>query len=145
MDRRSFLAWAASASLGASGCFVLYTAAEALSPPSRSIDGTTKVGPLTVARLADLVPGTPLATEYGGEPIFVVKSKGGGLQVFSAACPHVRCKLAFNNRTREFDCPCHGSAFSIDGVRLRGPAPRNMVAATFRVVDGDVVVYGFEA
>lgn len=141
-DRRSFLVWAAGISLGASAFFAVTTAVQAMLPPSRSIDGRTKPGKTTVARVDDLEVGTPLLTEYGDEPIFVLKT-GRGVEVFSAACTHVRCTLRFNPSTREFDCPCHGSSFTLDGVRLRGPAPRNMVAADFEISGGEVVVSGF--
>lgn len=142
VDRRSFLVWAAGISLGASGFFAVTTAIQAMLPPARSIDGKTKLGKVVVARVEDLESGTPLLTEYGDEPVFVLKT-GRGVEVFSAACPHVRCTLRFNPATREFDCPCHGSSFTLDGVRLRGPAPRNMVAADFEISGGDVVVSGF--
>lgn len=37
-------------------------------------------------------------------------------------CPHLKCKLVFNSLEETWDCPCHGSRFSIDGDVLEGPA-----------------------
>lgn len=142
IDRRAFLAWTAGVSLTASGVIVGATMFEALTPPARSIDGTTKAGRVSVARLPDLKPGVPLRTDYGDAAIFVVKTPAGKLHVFDAACPHVRCRLVFNEATGEFDCPCHKSSFSLDGVRLGGPAPRDMTNARFEVVNDEIIVSG---
>lgn len=37
-------------------------------------------------------------------------------------CPHLKCVLSFNQLEKTWDCPCHGSRFTIDGELLEGPA-----------------------
>lgn len=37
-------------------------------------------------------------------------------------CPHMKCKLIFNNKDITWDCPCHGSRFDIDGNLIEGPS-----------------------
>jgi glycine/D-amino acid oxidase-like deaminating enzyme len=37
-------------------------------------------------------------------------------------CPHLGCKLEWNEEEQSFDCPCHGSRFSRDGELLDNPA-----------------------
>ncbi len=37
-------------------------------------------------------------------------------------CPHMKCKLMFNEVEKTWDCPCHGSRFDIDGNVVKGPA-----------------------
>lgn len=145
MDRRSFLVWAATASLGASVVFMGATVVQAIMPPSRSIEGKTKVGKLAVAKVADLKEGVPVLAEYGDDVVFVVKNAEDSFHVFDAACPHVRCKLQFNAETKEFDCPCHASSFDINGKKLGGPAPRDMIPAVFEIAAGEVVVSGFQS
>lgn len=144
MDRRSFLVWAAGASLGVSVLFMGATVVQALSPPARSIEGKTKVGALPVAKLADLQTGVPTLVDYGDDSVFVVKNSPTQVHVLDAACPHVRCKLAWNPANKQFDCPCHASSFDINGVKLGGPAPRNMYGANFQIANGQVVVTGLE-
>ena len=118
------------------------TVVQALMPPSRSIDGKTKVGTIAIAKVADLQIGKPVLADYGDDVLFLVKKSATRIAVLSQTCPHVGCKLSFNDKTNEFDCPCHASSFSIDGKKLKGPAPRDMYAADFQVVNGEVVVSG---
>ena len=144
MDRRQFLVISAGATLGASLLFVGATVVQAIMPPDRSIEGKTKVGKLAVAKVADLKVGVPLLADYGDDVLFIVKASDTKINVLSASCPHVGCKLHFNTAVKQFDCPCHASSFTIDGVKLGGPAPRNMYSAIFEVVGGNVVVSGIQ-
>ena len=145
MDRRSFLVWAAGTSIGASTIFIGATVVQAMVPPARSVDGRKREGRAVVARMSDLTLHEPRVTEYGECRVFVVKTSGTQARVFDAACPHLGCELLFDETTKEFVCPCHHSAFTISGRRLRGPARRNMISAIAEIVDGDVVVSGFRA
>jgi Rieske Fe-S protein len=145
MDRRTFILWAAGTSLGASAFFLFATLYQALLPPARSIDGTSNVGPLVVARMSDLQLDTPLITDYGEDRVYVVKVSATEAVVFDAACPHARCTLGFDEGAEQFACPCHASTFTIEGRKISGPAPRDMVRAAAEVVSGDVIVSGFES
>ena len=47
-----------------------------------------------------------------------------GIKAVSAICTHLGCIL---ERSMEgFECPCHGSCYSIEGKVVSGPAPRNL-------------------
>jgi Rieske Fe-S protein len=144
MPRRDFLVWLAGLSLGATALFVGATIAQAVTPPPRSIEGKTKVGKLAVAKVSTLVVDRPVLVEYGDDALFVSKTAGDKILVLNAACPHVRCKLFWNEKTKQYDCPCHASSFSITGKKLGGPAPRDMFGATFVVENGQVVVSGVQ-
>ena len=37
-------------------------------------------------------------------------------------CPHMKCKLIFNEFDKTWDCPCHGSRYNIDGKVIKGPS-----------------------
>jgi menaquinol-cytochrome c reductase iron-sulfur subunit len=48
---------------------------------------------------------------------------------FSAKCPHAGCFIGYTAGDDEFKCPCHTSAFNLDGSRVNGDAevaPRGM-------------------
>lgn len=142
MPRRSFLVWLASAVLALGGLFMGATVVQALLPPARSIDGKTKVGTLVVAKIADLQVGRPALVDYGDTVLYLIKQSATQVSVLSQTCPHVGCKLQFNSATKQFDCPCHASHFSITGKKLGGPAPRDMYAAIFELKNGEIVVSG---
>ncbi len=48
------------------------------------------------------------------------------LHAFSAVCPHMGCVLQWNAEEKSFDCPCHGSRFTKEGVVINGPATSNL-------------------
>ncbi len=41
-------------------------------------------------------------------------------------CPHLGCALKWNSAVHSWDCPCHGSRFSKDGVLLENPSTGNL-------------------
>lgn len=48
---------------------------------------------------------------------------------FTAKCPHAGCFIGYTPGEDTFKCPCHTSAFNLDGSRVRGDAevsPRDM-------------------
>jgi glycine/D-amino acid oxidase-like deaminating enzyme len=61
----------------------------------------------------------------------------GTLHVVSLRCTHLGCLLRFNGAERSWDCPCHGSRFTVDGAVLEGPAVRPLAAHSHRSRPGD--------
>ena len=41
-------------------------------------------------------------------------------------CPHLKCKLIYNEVENTFDCSCHGSRFDKDGKCICGPANKDI-------------------
>ena len=46
--------------------------------------------------------------------------------IVSNICPHMKCNLIFNYVDNTWDCPCHGSRFTIDGDIVEGPSVYNI-------------------
>ncbi|MGM9651090.1 MAG: FAD-dependent oxidoreductase [Faecousia sp.] len=44
----------------------------------------------------------------------------------SPRCPHLGCKLKWNEQEHSWDCPCHGSRFAADGQLLDNPSTGDM-------------------
>jgi Rieske Fe-S protein len=50
--------------------------------------------------------------------------RNGDIVALSPSCPHLGCGVSYRSEQGGFFCPCHDSAFSIDGEVLSGPSPR---------------------
>jgi cytochrome b6-f complex iron-sulfur subunit len=55
--------------------------------------------------------------------IYIVRDPEGYFAL-SATCTHLGCLTAFKPELGIIACPCHGSKFNRDGVKIAGPAPR---------------------
>lgn len=62
----------------------------------------------------------------GLHKVAVYKNAGGAIHAYTAICPHLHCVLQWNNGEKTFDCPCHGSRFTNEGVVINGPALTNL-------------------
>lgn len=85
-------------------------------------DGT----PVQVPVIADL---TDAWNREANQPIGAVYliRKGGEVQCFNAICPHAGCFVSFASDRKVFQCPCHTSAFNLDGsIIAPSPSPRDM-------------------
>src|SRR5450759_1254713 len=140
IDRRAFFGAVAACSLGLTGVALVTPAIASLVPPARSIDGKTKIGALALVAVKDLPVGKPVPFEYGDDEVFAIRQTGDKVIVLSAACPHVACKLHWDDATKRFACPCHASFFTLAGVKISGPAVRNMDPAAFTIQNGTIVV-----
>ena len=55
--------------------------------------------------------------------IYIVRT-GEGFFALSATCTHLGCLTAYKPDLGIIACPCHGSKFNKDGVKIAGPAPK---------------------
>lgn len=60
--------------------------------------------------------------QSGAGKIAAYRDFSGALHVVAASCPHMHCIVSWNGVDRTWDCPCHGSRFTIDGEVINGPA-----------------------
>lgn len=72
---------------------------------------------------------------------WVVKTPGQGVIAFGPQCPHLGCAYHWEERSKEFFCPCHNSTFSMDGKVLTGPSPRALDRYEVKV-DGAKLLLG---
>ena len=72
-----------------------------------------------------------------------IRRTDAGFTALSGVCTHMACVLAWNDRERTYDCPCHGGRFTEDGASANvspvsyQPLPRIQT----KVEDGQVWVY----
>ena len=67
-------------------------------------------------------PGSVTPVEAGR--FYLVRLEDGGFLAVYRRCTHLGCAVPYDQATRQFVCPCHGSAFTMDGNVLNEPAPR---------------------
>lgn len=72
--------------------------------------------------LADLAYGEGRVVKYEGKSLALYKDDNGDIHAVSPVCPHAKCTVGWNSAEKSWDCPCHGSRFSIDGEVLTGPS-----------------------
>ncbi len=72
--------------------------------------------------------------------IYVVRA-AEGFYSLSAVCTHLGCLTAWKPELGIIACPCHGSKFNRDGVKIAGPAPRPLPWLRMWLSDdGDLMV-----
>jgi glycine/D-amino acid oxidase-like deaminating enzyme/nitrite reductase/ring-hydroxylating ferredoxin subunit len=72
----------------------------------------------------DLAPDEGAAVSVHGRRAGAYRDPEGKLYVVDTTCTHMGCEVEWNDGERTWDCPCHGSRFSIKGEVLEGPAER---------------------
>ncbi|MDQ0177430.1 FAD-dependent oxidoreductase [Bacillus chungangensis] len=61
---------------------------------------------------------------FNGKRAGAYKDEDGTVHMVDTTCTHMRCEVEWNSGERTWDCPCHGSRFSITGEVLEGPAEK---------------------
>lgn len=64
--------------------------------------------------------------EVNNDKLAAFRDEKGQLHMISPVCTHMGCIVHWNNGEKSWDCPCHGSRFSVDGEVLEGPAFKNL-------------------
>jgi menaquinol-cytochrome c reductase iron-sulfur subunit len=72
--------------------------------------------------------------------VWAIKHSPTEVTVYSPVCTHLGCYYKWDPGTGHFECPCHGSVFSIDGKVLGGPAPRPLDMLPAKIDNGELFV-----
>ena len=108
-----------------------------------ALAGSLAVAELSLAGLRFLAP-RPTKGEFGGmfeigdpseyprgsvTPVeagrfYLVHLPEGGFLAVYQRCTHLGCSVPYDPSSGQFVCPCHGSAFTMQGDVLNPPAPR---------------------
>jgi len=86
--------------------------------------------------LAELAPGEGKLVKYEGKTLALYKDEEGGLHAVSTVCPHAGCAVGWNSAEKSWDCPCHGSRFSVDGEILTGPTRKGLDSISLEKMAG---------
>lgn len=69
--------------------------------------------------------------ELDGRKLGVYKDENGLVHTVAPRCTHLGCELEWNPDEHSWDCPCHGSRFSLNGEVIDNPAQENLNSETF--------------
>jgi cytochrome b6-f complex iron-sulfur subunit len=77
-------------------------------------------------------------TAFPRGQFYLARLEDGGFLAISRTCTHLGCTVPWNEKAKQFECPCHSSVFDIAGNVLKAPAPRAL--DIFRVtIENDIV------
>ncbi|MCA0375527.1 MAG: Rieske 2Fe-2S domain-containing protein [Gemmatimonadetes bacterium] len=74
--------------------------------------------------------------------VYIQKTGENTVRVLNSVCPHLGCSVGWNAANHGYFCPCHKSAFAVDGsiADPKSPSPRAMDALEAEVRNGEVWV-----
>lgn len=71
----------------------------------------------------------------------ILVPKDDSLQALSTKCTHLGCSVEYEQTRDELICPCHKSAYNVQGNRLRGPARSDLpVLQTVKLESGELQI-----
>ncbi len=125
--RRTFLSRAWKAGLALIAVAGTWTSLDIL----RSIKASGLGGVIRAAQAAEV---TEVPLYIRGAQSYLTRIDGEVIALWQR-CPHLGCRVAWCDSSREFECACHGSTFNRAGEVRSGPSPRGM--DRFTVATGD--------
>jgi cytochrome b6-f complex iron-sulfur subunit len=95
-------------------------------------------------RLVDVPAPLPASGTHASQDFLLFATEDGGAKAVSRICTHLGCRVNYLQDKEYIECPCHQSRFTAEGVRISGPAERNL--PTFTVTqkvdsEGQVTAY----
>ena len=117
-DRRSFLASVVMlAGLFASFGTAVAFAARYIYP----LKGRRRVREIFLAPIKDIPPGKGKLFDLPTGGTALVTNTGAEIVALSNVCPHLGCKVHWEDDKQRFYCPCHGGEFDPSGKATAGP------------------------
>jgi glycine/D-amino acid oxidase-like deaminating enzyme/nitrite reductase/ring-hydroxylating ferredoxin subunit len=73
-----------------------------------------------------LAPGEGGIVKLDGDKVAAYRHADGSITAVSPVCRHIGCLVSFNTAERSWDCPCHGSRYTLDGKVIQGPSVHDL-------------------
>ncbi len=96
-------------------------------------------GTFNVGAYDQIPAGTVTPVEAGR--FYLVRLDDGGFLAIYRRCTHLGCAVPFDQSSRRFICPCHGSEFNLEGDVLNQPASRPLDLFSLTLSEsGEIIV-----
>ena len=93
---------------------------------------------IEVGTVTDFPSGS--VTPFNNGRFYLVRMADGGFLAVYRKCTHLGCAVPWNQAENRFVCPCHASAFEMDGQVINAPAPRPLDRFAVTIENGIVRV-----
>ncbi|MEZ4667420.1 MAG: Rieske 2Fe-2S domain-containing protein [Anaerolineae bacterium] len=135
LSRRNFLnlTWGAAGALAlveAGGVVLSFFAPRVV---EGEFGGVIEAGPVESFPVGSVTPFTQ-------GRFYLVRMPDAGFLALYRKCTHLGCAVPWNSAEGRFICPCHASAFEMDGQVINPPAPRPLDRFSIIIVNGIVTV-----
>lgn len=77
---------------------------------------------------------------YAAGKFWLVNTEDVGPKALYMVCTHLGCLYKWEQANNRFECPCHGSKFTREGLYIEGPAPRSLDTFLVTIEGGEVAV-----
>jgi len=136
--RRTFIAAMTALASGGIAALAAIPVLGTLLSPLRKSGKASAEDLVQVAELHELEVGVPKRVEIVSKTVdawsaneksvlgaaWLIRKSDDSVSALSTVCPHLGCGV--NHEGGAFQCPCHTSAFRLDGSVVSGPSPRAM-------------------
>ena len=86
---------------------------------------------------ASTIPSIDVAPEPHTDGRFWLINTERGVLALYMVCTHLGCLYKWTPSANRFECPCHGSKYTREGVKIEGPTPRNLDRFVIRALDAE--------
>ena len=76
--------------------------------------------------------------------VWLRKTENDEVVAFSTICPHLGCSIEYRQSRKDFYCPCHLSAFELNGAKKNRIPPRGMDTLQLKPDTGNEVWIKYE-
>jgi menaquinol-cytochrome c reductase iron-sulfur subunit len=76
--------------------------------------------------------------------VFLRKLPDGSVTAFNVRCPHLGCAVDYRPSQNDYLCPCHMSAFALDGHKQNEIPPRGLDQLDVKIKNGSEVWVRYE-
>jgi menaquinol-cytochrome c reductase iron-sulfur subunit len=76
--------------------------------------------------------------KFANQPVgrvFLRRLPDGSVTAFNVRCPHLGCAVDYRPSQNDYLCPCHMSAFDLDGHKKNEIPPRNLDSLDVKIKD----------